>query len=1098
MNITNIHSAIQKYIRKYYLFKILRGFLISFSILSFVFLLIVLIHFFNYFTVPLKKFIFWFFILFSLFVVSEFILLPLFKMLNILPALTKYDAAKNISSFFNQIDDKLINILELNDLPQNNTLILASISQKIEQIKFFDFKKAVNFSEIKPILKYLILPSILFLFIVFYNISILTVGTKKFADYNVYYEPQAPFTFNLLNKSLNVQQGSDLQINLKISGDILPENVNIIYGSNTLPMIKDIKDLSSFKYNFKSLNNSFTFYFEANGYKSAIYSVKVLPSPGITNFIIKAEPPAYTGKQPFQLQNSGDILVPFGTHLTFNITTFSTDSLCFRYDSVCNFAQRQSDDFTFDLIALKSIKYKIFAANKYIKLPLFNYTLTVTPDLFPDIQVDAIQDSTKLTKFYYHGYINDDYGFSKLRFNYCVTEKAKNIPDKSQFKHISIPFNRTVLTQEFYYLFDFSDILDNTKQIVYYYFSVSDNDAITGGKTVKTPIFNFYYPTEAELDSLITDIDSNVSEKLQDAQQLATEIQLDIQAFNEKMLNENVSEWEKQSFLDNLLNKQDMLNSMIDSLKQQNNKKIENLENFKKQNDELLQKQKAIQELLDQLLTDDMKKMLEEMKKLQEEFNQKQFDKMMKNAEFDYKQLNQELDRSHELLKRMTIEQKVQNTIDKLNELSKNQENLSKDLKNSKDISPQIQDSLLTDEFEFKKLRAEYDSLLKQNSDLEKPFDLDSMQQQFDQIQQDFEDTKQQMFDNKKNKSSKSMQKTSDDMQQMSQMMSSMMQQNMQSQNAEDIQTIKFLLSNILSFSFDQELLYNKTLKKPSSFSSAYKQLSIRQLDLSKDFNVVRDSLNALAKRNPMIGRIITQEVVSIENNLKIVNQNFTQANLKNTAVKQRNIIMSANKLALMLQESLQSMQNSQSMAGSGSPQQSNSKPQPGVGDLKQLQDAMSKQLQQMMQQMKSGQMPNSQQLATQLGMREQLQKMLQDMINSDQTSDELRNLLEEIKKMNDDVKDDVLNNNLTPETLLRDKKITTKLLDSEKAENKRKYSDKRKSNTSEDIMHTVPDNIEQYFKNSKSINEIFNKNNLFLNPFYKQYYNEYVIRLGH
>ncbi len=1098
MRIKELHSSIERYIRKYYLFKILRGLIISFSLIFLIYLLLVIFQYYFYFSVSSKRFIFWTFILVSSAVLVEFVFIDFFRLLNLLPKISTFTAAKKISAYFTDFQDKLINILELNQSSEATPLIIASIEQKIKDLKILDFSAAISYKKLSSYLKYLIIPFFVFIALIFYNSSILREGTEKFVNYSVYYEPQAPFDFVLKNSTLDVQQGADLQLELEIQGDIIPDNVNLVFGSNTIPMQKDTKNSAAFKYLFKNLNNSFNFYFTAAGYKSKVYQVKVLPSPGISKFQVKVVPPAYTAKKIFTLENTGDLLVPFGTKLFFSVETFATDSLFFVFDSLINPANPISDIFKFDYTALKSANYKVVAANKYTKKSLFNYNLTVTPDLFPVLNLQTAVDSSILTQYYFHGYINDDYGFSALNFNYFVTDKSAKVPSKNKFKRIPIRFTHSNLTQEFYFIYNFADLIKTDDKIVYYYFSVTDNDAVLGGKTTSTSIFNFYYPSSSELDSLISDIDSSVNEKLQDAQELAAEIQMDIQTFNQKMLNENVSEWEKQSFLENLLDKQELLNSMIDTLKQQNNKKLENIENFKKQNEELLKKQKEIQELLDQLLTDDMKKMLEEMKKLQEEFNQKQFDKIMKNAQMNYEDLNKELDRSHELLKRMAVEQKLQNTIDKLNELSQNQKQLSDNLKNNKQISPQMQDSLLSDEFEFDKLKAEYDSLMKQNSELEKPYDLDSMNSQFDKIKQDFENSKQQMFDNKKNKMQKSMQKTSDDMQEMSQMMQQMMQQNMTSNNAEDIQTIKFLLSNILSFSFTQEKLYNSILRKPAPFSNSYKSLSVKQLSLSSDFKIIQDSLQALAKRNPMISRLITNEVTNISKNLKQINTLFANSTLKNIAQKQRNVIMSSNKLALMLQESLQSMQNSQSMAGSGSPQQSNSKPQPGVGDLKQLQDAMSKQLQQMMEQMKNGQMPSSQQLATQLAQREQFQQMLQEMMNSGNLSDELKQMLEEIQKMNDDVKKDVLNNNLQPETLLRDKKITTKLLDSEKAENKRKYSNKRKSNTSEDILHEVPVNINDYFKQDKTVNDIFNKNILFLNPFYKQYYNEYVIRLGH
>ena len=55
---------------------------------------------------------------------------------------TQIDAAKIIGKHFPEIDDKILNILQLNELSDSdNLLIQASITQKTENIKSFSFRK---------------------------------------------------------------------------------------------------------------------------------------------------------------------------------------------------------------------------------------------------------------------------------------------------------------------------------------------------------------------------------------------------------------------------------------------------------------------------------------------------------------------------------------------------------------------------------------------------------------------------------------------------------------------------------------------------------------------------------------------------------------------------------------------------------------------------------------------------------------------------------------------------------------------------------------------------------------------------------------------
>ncbi len=1091
-NITLIHKALKKYKQKYYLYKILQGLIISASLIGFLYLTIVLFQYFFYLPVNLKKFIFWGFIITSTLIFIEFVLLKILNLFNLLPTISKYKASNNISKHFPEIKDKLINVLELSNIKSDSKLLLASINQKIDDIKIFDFTKAVQFSNLKQYAKYIIFPLAILVFLLFYNKNILIEGNQKFVDYSVYYQPEAPFKFNLLTDKLTLQSGNDLPIKISITGDYIPDKVYVVFGNNKIPLIFDKNKKNVFTYTFKSINKNFDFYFSAQGFKSKIYNVKVLPSPNILNFTLNAKTPIYTNKKNITLKNSGDILVPYGTTLNYKFKVNSVDSLFMIFDSTIVSAKHQKEYFTVNKIAKKSTNYKIKVLNKYFNKEIFKYNLTVIPDMYPDIEIQTKKDSAIFSKYYFHGLISDDYGFTSLKFNYKVSSINQN--ETKNFKQIKLPINKNIGSQDFYYIFNFNDIKIPENKQVKYFFSISDNDPFLGPKTAKTQTFVFSLPTRSKIDSTVNEIDSKVQEQLDKANKLADEISLDISNFNQKMINEDLSDWEKQNFLDNLIQKQETLEKLVDSLKNQNKQKINNLEQLSEKNKELLEKQKKIQEMLEELLNDDIKKLLDSLRNMQKEFNEKEFDKLMDNTPKDYENLSKNLDKSYELMKRMEIEQQLQNLKDKAQQLSDNQKNMSKNIDKNNKLDDAKKDSILTDEFEFKKLKADYDSLLKKNKSLEKPFKLDSLDKEFDKIQEDFEKTKENMFKNKKNKTSDQLQKNSQDLQELSQKMNQMMQSNMQMQNAEDVRTIKFLLSNLLTFSFSQEDLLRTTKLNLIRRSKKYIQLKRDQVELTDDFKIIEDSLYALAKRNPIVGTVITNQLNNITENLTKTNK-YLQKGIRNkAAISQQKVITSANKLALMLQESLQQMQNQ--MPGSGSSSNPSNQKMPSIGNMKQLQKSMQKQLQEMLNQMKNGKKPCSKCRGQQMARREAFQKMLQDMLNSDNISPEMKQLLEEMKRLNEDIKEDVINNTITPETLMRDKKITTRLLEAENAENKRKFSKKRKSNTSEDIQHKNPKDLENIFNNSFKHNDVFTKKFIKLNNFYNKYYNNYVHRL--
>ena len=77
-------------------------------------------------------------------------------------------AAEIIGSHFSEIEDKLLNVLELQEMSQeDSSLINASIQQKIDSFGLIKFESAVNLKENLKYLKLLLIPfCVLFFFII--------------------------------------------------------------------------------------------------------------------------------------------------------------------------------------------------------------------------------------------------------------------------------------------------------------------------------------------------------------------------------------------------------------------------------------------------------------------------------------------------------------------------------------------------------------------------------------------------------------------------------------------------------------------------------------------------------------------------------------------------------------------------------------------------------------------------------------------------------------------------------------------------------------------------------------------------------------------
>jgi len=507
------------------------------------------------------------------------------------------------------IEDRLLNIIELNDLTQNNysnELILASIDQKIEQLKIFDFNEAVQFKNVKYVFIYFIISVLITLGIFVSNRNVFIDSTNRLVHFNTTFVKPAPFTFKLLNTELQVKKGDSYLIKVEVDGEEIPEIVYLnIEGNNYL--MKTLA-IGSFEFEMVSVINSVNFYFTDLKYNSEKYNLQLLPKPGITQFKTTIFPPGYTGLQTQILDNIGDLQVPHGTKVEWSFTGIDIDSVFVMvHDSVKISAANNYENFAVNTNIYKSTNYNVFIQNSITQPELaLSYAIEVIPDLFPEIDIKQITDSLQLTRFYFKGNIGDDYGFSNLQFHYNVdnTDSA-----------INIPFVKMLTDQDFYFGFDFNN-LKQTEGIVSYYFSVSDNDYINNYKTTTSDNFTFQFPNREE----ILASDKEQFDKLQDnidkSRELAKEIKKDLNNLQLKNMDTNVSEWDKSQMVSDIISKQNKLEELYDQIKQDNEQLNNYLNSFDEQNQAIQEKQKQIEELLNEVFTDELKKLIEEFKKI--------------------------------------------------------------------------------------------------------------------------------------------------------------------------------------------------------------------------------------------------------------------------------------------------------------------------------------------------------------------------------------------------------------------------------------------------------------------------------------------------
>ncbi len=1175
-----IEQKLNDFIRKFYSNRILQGvllFAVSFGFSAFV---VFLTEYFVYMPPIVKTILFYCLALVFCFIFVGFIVIPVLKLFRVFPVITFEESAKIISNYFSDSKDTFLNLLQLNkncDSNADNDLLIAAVNQKISLISPLNFPLAINF---KKTFKYLIIGIVILLFLSLLsavNYTKISSGAERFLNFSTAYTPENPYTFTILNKNFELGRGEDYLVNVKIDGPTFPADVFINVGGVKLRM--NIDSSGYYSYNFKNLNSDVDFNFNYLDYLTQNYKVSVFDKPQIVSFSVDVIPPTYTNISAQNFENTGDLIVPYGSNISWNFKILNGENFIFYIDSsLYKSLSIDNNVVQINKITKKSFNYSFSATgNKNIKTDSSLFHVKIVPDFYPSIECVSKIDSSASDALIFMGRITDDYGFSSLTFNYYYDNNPK------QIYSFPVDFEKNAVSQDYFYYFDFSQLEFSDK--ISYYFEVKDNDKISGFKSSKTILQCYSKLSDIEKEHRLSDLHNSMTEKIEQTQRILNDLIKDVADFEKAMSgNKNISDWEKQLKLNNLVEKQNKLQNLLNQLSDENSQKnmFENQLN-PYQNDELAQKQQQYQDLWNQLIDDDVKKLLDKINSLKDAYNDKNLKDKINDLKFDFNQISEQLDRNNQLLKMYNVENNVHKISDDLSKMADEYKNFSQEIsdfnvnnkskstedsqnqnknnnknsnfdnkdnnkivesKNADDLSKKMNDFI--DRFE--KLMETYKKTIDENNELgDNKLDIEDINNDFPNIEKQLQNQKQQLDNfienikpnNNSNKSDRSnnsnnqdnnldknstnnqysdenfsnehdknsdlsrqMQQSSEDIQEMSDKLSGGVNMQQEQRTKENMNDVRQIQDNLLSVSFEQEKLlnFNKNILHGSSLQTESVK---KQQNLKQDFDLIRDSIYALAKRTPELGHSVYEKISDIYHNFESSIDYMNRNNRSQAAIKQQSAMTQINDLSLLFNEILNQMQNPQNNLQSGGQQQKemqskNKKQSQQVReqkfrDMKNGQQSLKQMLQQMMEQLQKGESPSNQRLAESLKMQEMLQQQISEMLNNSNQNGKTRQMLNEINRLMEDTKRDIINKNITQQTLNRQQQIFNKLLESEKSDRQQEYDEKRESKSGNNHEQSNKIDLNSLKKLNNGTKEFLNVKYIDLDLFYINKYNNYL-----
>ncbi|HNR74778.1 MAG TPA: hypothetical protein PKM03_11145, partial [Cyclobacteriaceae bacterium] len=270
-----------------------------------------------------------------------------------------------------------------------------------------------------------------------------------------------------------------------------------------------------------------------------------------------------------------------------------------------------------------------------------------------------------------------------------------------------------------------------------------------------------------------------------------------------------------------------------------------------------------------------------------------------------------------------------------------------------------------------------------------------------------------------------------------------------------------------------------------------YVTISQNQLKLKDDAKVLEDSLLELSKKDAFMGSVVTKEIGELNDHIEKAVGNLKERRKGNASTEMQLSMTSINNLALMLNDHFEMMMNMMANAMPGKGKKKSGQPN-SLGKMQEM-------LNQQMQELKNGGGKQGRELSEEFARmaaeQERIRRALQEMQEKLKQQGG-KSLGEDIPMKMEQTEMDLVNKQITEQTIQRQKEILSRLLESEKSMREQDLDDERKGETAKDYNNQIPRVFDEYLKLKEKEVELLKTVPPKLYPYYKQEVGEYFKRI--
>jgi len=1026
---------------------------------------------------------------------------PLARLLGIVRPPEPLDVAKAVGERLAGVRDRLIDVMEM--FPEKERLAGRYSAELIDgafesvwaDVRGLDFKGVVSSGPLVRIAKIGLTAAAVAAALWISFPSFFAVSIDRLVRYNEAFASEQMLALQVEPGDIEVVRGQPLTITVRASGpgadrvtlNTRPEG-RIDFEPTEMASTKQADPAASgearpspgvFTAELPGVKATTVYYASSGESRSESYTITVVDRPIVKSFGVSVKPPSYTRlPEKTQDENIGDISALPGSTVSVRLEAskeVAAAGIVF-HDTVVVPLRAEGTTVTGSFRVRREDRYRFsLEDNEGLTNPdPIDYTIRTLRDEVPLVEIEEPGKNLDITgdmQLNLKLKIRDDYGFSSLKLHYRM-EHSRYEEAAKEYSVLELPTAAAAVpgdaaadgagARTVYYAWNIGKLSLAPEDVVSYFAEVADNDNVSGPKSSRSQTYLLRLPS---LEEVLADVDESSDKSLEEMQKMTEEMEALKESLDE--LNRDVKkqrdkiDWEQQKKAEQIARKYESLRQKAEKTSQALDELVKKMDDNHLLSETTLQKYEELQKLMKDLNSDELREALKKLQESMQKLSPQQMKEALQKLTVSEEQFRKNLERTVELLKRIAIEQKIDELIKRADELKDRQDALAK---KTPEADARERDALSRQQSDMSKeaqnLEQQSKELGSKMEEFSKEMPLSEMNDASKELSEkdvpeQMQTSAQQMQSGQMEKAAGNQKKTSRDLSQFSQQMQGVQNALREKQMKQVVNEMRRQIQNLLDLSKNQESIKDETAEMDPN-SQRFRDAAQKQQETLEDLGSVANAMTELSKKTFAIGPELGNEMGKAMQEMGKAMEQMEQRNPGESSRRQREAMGSMNRAAMNMQGALQGMMGSEGQMGMAGLMGR-------LGQMAGQQQGINQGTQQTQGQsgeqggMTAAQMAAYGRLAGEQGsLSKSLQELAQEAKNSGEFSKILGDL-DRIAKEMTEVQTNLSQGDVNPEVTSKQERILSRLLESQKSLRERDYEKRRTAQSGTNVERAGP-----------------------------------------